>query len=90
MTSNDKPQDSLGHEAGRPEAQEDVHPTESQAARTKQARQQGKPERGTEGPAGHLDDQPQREDEYLSRVLNEFNPQRKDEKHSPTDKDTEE
>lgn len=37
-------------------------------------------EPGTEGPDGPLDDQPQREDEYLSHVLNEFNPQRKDDK----------
>lgn len=32
-----------------------------------------------EGPQGPLDDQPQREDEYLSNMLKEFNPQRKDE-----------
>lgn len=37
-------------------------------------------EPGTQGPAGPLDDQPQREDEYLSSVLKEFNPQRKGEK----------
>lgn len=36
-------------------------------------------EPGTRGPDGPLDDQPQREDEYLSSLLNEFNPQRKDE-----------
>lgn len=41
------------------------------------------PDPGTQGPEGHLDDQPQREDEYLSDVLNEFNPQRKD---TPVDK----
>lgn len=35
-------------------------------------------ESGTEGPAGPVDDQPQREDEYLSSMLKEFNPQRKD------------
>ncbi len=35
------------------------------------------PETGTEEP---LDDQPQREDEYLSTLLKEFNPQRKDKK----------
>lgn len=37
-------------------------------------------ESGTRGPAGPLDDQPQREDEYLSSMLKEFNPQRKDKK----------
>lgn len=39
-----------------------------------------KAEPGTQGPDGPLDDQPQREDEYLSNVLNEFNPQKKDQK----------
>lgn len=36
------------------------------------------PESGIQGPEGPLDDQPQREDEYLSSMLKEFNPQRKD------------
>lgn len=46
------------------------------------------PEPGTEGPAGPVDDQPQREDEYLSSVLREFNPQRKDKKLPPAEAET--
>lgn len=41
---------------------------------------------GTQGPEGHLDDQPQREDEYLSHLLRDFNPQRLDTKSLPAAK----
>jgi len=40
---------------------------------------------GTEGPGGFLDDQPQREDEYLSSLLNDFNPQRRGRNDVPPD-----
>lgn len=39
-------------------------------------------EPGTQGPQGPLDDQPQREDEYLSSLLKEFNPERRESKAS--------
>src|SRR5690554_5923249 len=42
-------------------------------------------ELGTHSPDGPIDDQPQRDDEYLSSMLNEFNPQRKDEKAPSSD-----
>lgn len=59
----------------------DVPPGDQKKGGTRHSEQQDEqrqPQPGTEGPEGHLDDQPQREDEYLSGVLKEFNPQRKD------------
>lgn len=69
MTKRDKP-----HPADKPPT-EPASDTDPKTAGVSQ-------EPGTEGPDGALDDQPQREDEYLSSLLKEFNPQRKDE--SPT------
>ncbi len=70
MASHDKPRSSKGRPTTQPSGQDE------------QADKSQTSEPGTEGPQGTIDDQPQREDEYLSRVLNEFNPQRKD-KNAP-------
>lgn len=76
MTRKDE---SRPQEEGRAKSRKQVSPANDQLKEGDQARKQGAPEPGTEGPEGHIDDQPQREDEYLSHVLKEFNPQRKDE-----------
>lgn len=83
MTRKDE---SRPHEEGRAESRKQVSPANDQVKQNDQAGKQGEP--GTEGPEGHVDDQPQREDEYLSRVLKEFNPQRKEQNGPPETTDT--
>lgn len=68
--------------SGKNDTTESDKPARRPASASEASNEQGQPQPGTQGPAGHLDDQPQREDEYLSKVLKEFNPQRKD-RHKP-------
>lgn len=96
MTTKDEPSASEGR-ADSQDEKRNVRSQEEQGEK-RNARSQmgegvhtedaGKPEPGTHGPEGPLDDQPQREDEYLSEMLNEFNPQRKDAEEPSDDADT--
>lgn len=84
MTIKDEPSTSKGQVHD----QNDTRKAKGQNEQGVPGKNKTKPEPGTEGPGGHLDDQPQREDEYLSDVLNEFNPQRKNSEEPSSDADT--